>query len=386
MESKKSIKAFEEIINHAHKKIERLKGKNDSTQNSHIFEGEIFLEKLVVLQQKEPSAPILELADKLHILDKESLKKRFAKLVEQAQIFAIASKMSEEEQNDHLDSVKQKNKKELQIFDAQVRFNLALLKYEAPEDDETLISILATKGYRAYPIAEIKVLFNARGLGIKQKLDAPLSKQIAGAKGYDIVTNGTFFTHSDGKNFPLGAIIRNGILDYRSGHPKVQARAGLAVLNSGEIVIKAANGENLEDIQSTFGKPGNPVKHFMGGGALLIGNKKTFPGKNIYLDQQFQDMQAGHENSKNGLKAKQMRHTYHVLFGIHDKKPYLIVAINKKNGETLQKELADARFTDVIKFDGGNEFYFSDSDKSDHKKGKNSPTGFGIKILKEDRP
>ncbi|MBU1109659.1 MAG: hypothetical protein KKB51_23465 [Candidatus Riflebacteria bacterium] len=383
MESKKTKKTFDEIINHANNKIERLKGKNDSAQNPHIFEGEIFLEKLVVLHQKKPSAPILELADELHTLDKESLKKHFAKLIEQARAFAIASKMSEEEQNDHLDGVRQKNKKELQIFDAQVRFNLDLLKYEASEDDETLVSILAAKGYKAYPIAELKVLFSGGGLGAKQKLAPPLPKQKIGSGGYDVVTNGTFFGYTD-KCYPLGTVIRNGILDYECKHPKTQNRGGIAVLNSGKIVIKGAQGGTPEDIKREFGQPCDPVKDYIGGGVLLRANKETFPGEQIFYEQQFNDMQSGYDNSDNGLKAKQMYRTWHVVFGLHQQNPYLIIPAKKKDAQAFQKELEKAGFSDVIEFNGGNEFCLSDSDNPEHKKGKNSPTGFGIKISRDD--
>ena len=234
-----------------------------------------------------------------------------------------------------------------------------------PEGDKPPpdLSALARLGYTVYPIDKVEVLYAAA----KKVPDAGLSAQKQGSGGYDAVLSGTFTTDYVQS---AGPIMRDGQMDTQ-GHAKAQGRGGMAVLKDGSVVIGRANGRTAEEVQGTFGTKDNPVRDFMGGGALLVEGSKAVSDADLYERQRF-DQGAG------GINAQQMRTTQHVLVGIRDGQAFAIVA-NERSGAQMQKDLVAHGFDSVVKYDGGSGAYARDgAGGSPEYRGKNS-TGLGVK-------
>jgi hypothetical protein len=221
---------------------------------------------------------------------------------------------------------------------------------------------LARAGYTVYPMAAVDVLYS----GAKKGPDAPLSQQPLGGKGYDAVLSGTFTTDYVQS---AGPIVRDGKMDTQ-GHAKATGRGGMAVLQDGSIVVGRAEGRTNEQVQSTFGAPGNPVRDFMGGGALLVENGKAVGDADLRGRQQF-------DQGGGGIQAQQMRTTQHVLVGIRDGEAFALVA-HEKSGASMQRDLTGFGFDAVVKYDGGSGAAVRDgAGGSPEYRGKNS-TGIGI--------
>ena len=96
---------------------------------------------------------------------------------------------------------------------------------------QEIIEELEKKGYKAYCIDKIELIYNP--LGIEKIADKYLSNS------YDIVTNGTFY--GGNKNTPYGILIKDGIeLKEKNGDDihkidKLKNRGGIAVLNDESI-------------------------------------------------------------------------------------------------------------------------------------------------------
>lgn len=148
----------------------------------------------------------------------------------------------------------------------------------------------------------------------------------------------------------------------------------MAVLQDGTIVVGRADGRSAEDIQRAFGAEGNPVKDFMGGGALLIEGGLAVSDQDLRTRQRF-------DQGGGGIQAQQMRQTAHVLVGIRDGQAFAIVA-HEKSGAQIQKDLLAFGFDAVVKYDGGSGAYVRDgTGGSAEYRGKNS-TGLGIRTRK----
>jgi hypothetical protein len=222
---------------------------------------------------------------------------------------------------------------------------------------------LARAGYTVYPMAAAEVLY----AGAKRGPDAPLSQQPLGGKGYDAVLSGTFTTDYVQS---AGPIVRDGRMDTQ-GHAKATGRGGMAVLQDGSIVVGRAEGRTNEQVQATFGAPGNPVRDFMGGGALLVENGKAVGDADLRGRQQF-------DQGGGGIQAQQMRTTMHILVGIRDGEAYALVA-HEKSGSAMQRDLTGFGFDAVVKYDGGSGAIVRDgAGGSPDYRGKNS-TGLGIR-------
>jgi hypothetical protein len=225
------------------------------------------------------------------------------------------------------------------------------------------LSGLTRLGYTLYPVEEINVLYSAA----KNAPDAPLSAQKQGGAGYDAVLSGTFtvdYVQS------AGPIVRDGKMD-TMGHAKATHRGGMAVLQDGTVVVKRAQGRSEGAIQKHFGEDGNPVKDFMGGGALLVENGMAVSNQDLLQVQRF-------DQGGGGIRAQQMRATHHVLVGIRDGQAFAIVA-EGKSGAQMQSELLAAGFDAVVKYDGGSGGYSRDGagGAAEHR-GTNS-TGLGVR-------
>ncbi len=227
-------------------------------------------------------------------------------------------------------------------------------------------SRLQRLGYTVYPIAAVDVLYAAA----KQGPDAALAAQPQGGGGYDAVLSGTFTTDYVQS---AGPIMRDGRLDTQ-GHEKAAGRGGMAVLQDGTIVVGRADGRSAEDIQRAFGAPGNPVRDFMGGGALLIEGGLAVSDQDLRSKQRF-------DQGGGGIQAQQMRQTVHVLVGIRDGQAFAIVA-HEKSGAQMQKDLLASGFDAVVKYDGGSGAWVRDgAGGSPEYRGRNS-TGLGIRTRK----
>lgn len=228
------------------------------------------------------------------------------------------------------------------------------------------LSALKRLGYTVYPIDKVDVLYSAA----KKAPDAGLSGQKQGAGGYDAVLSGTFTTDYVQS---AGPIMRDGKMDTQ-GHAKATNRGGMAVLADGSVVVGRAKGRTAEEVNGTFGSESNPVKDFMGGGALLVEGSKPTSDKDLYEKQRF-------DQGGGGIRAQQMRATMHILVGIRDGQAFAIVAHNK-TGAVMQKELVANGFDSVVKYDGGSGAYARDgAGGSPEYRGKNS-TGMGIRTRK----
>ncbi len=234
---------------------------------------------------------------------------------------------------------------------------------------------------------------------VNSGIDIEAKGYLTGDDAYDIVTNGTFFNWTGNEMIVYGTSLFHKQDIVETKETKVKRRGGLAVLESGLVVIKQAVGNAKIEVRDHFSEPAkpetipiseifekDPVAEYLGGGALLIQNGKPVSGADLFNVQRFDNMDAKHADSTDGFDAKQMYATQHVVFGIRDEQPYLIVPWNKtnkrgKDARAIQKDLADAGFSDVIKFDGGGEFYINGKDLK-ITKGKNSPTGFAVKTIK----
>lgn len=221
---------------------------------------------------------------------------------------------------------------------------------------------LERKGYIIYAANSLEVL-NERG---KENPDRPLREVAVGRGGNKAVVSGTFYDQTSGQ--PVGAVMRDGRLD-TPGVEKAKERGGVAILQDGTIVVGRMAGNTTASIQKEFGSPENPVRDFMGGGALLIENSKVVSSEDLRTRQRF-------DQGSGGIRAQQMRQTDHVLVGIRQGRCFVIVAKNK-TGKTIQDDLSKAGFTSLVKFDGGSGAYARDS-KGVRTRGKN-PTGFAVR-------
>ena len=221
---------------------------------------------------------------------------------------------------------------------------------------------LNPQNYQLYPIDSIQVINADRRL---KDADKPLSTHQPKAGVCDVVANGSFtFQNPQGTQmFPAVPVMRNGRLD-NAGLPKTWRRGGLAVLRDGTIIVGQQPGpakdtpaalrsrEVERAIRDEFGEGGNPVKSFMGGGALIIKDGSAVSSGDLYAQQEF-------DNGGHGLSAEQFRRSQHTLVGIIAGQAFLIIA-RDRGGAGMQSELLRAGFGSVVMFDGGAGFYWHD--------------------------
>ena len=227
---------------------------------------------------------------------------------------------------------------------------------------------VTARGYWVYPVSSLTVLDSAPGT---RDPDLPSSQLNLGAAGFDCLINGgfTFDTPGHYHAHPAGAVMRRGVLDH-AGVDRAASRGGVAVLMDGTIVVGRAQGQTARAIQDRFGQPGNPVRDFMGGGALLIEDGTAVSSDDLAQRQRF--LQGGR-----GLAASQMHRTEHAVVGIRDGQAFVLIARNKA-GRTIQSELLAAGFTTVVKFDGGSGAFFRSAHEPRRRLNGHNSLGFGI--------
>jgi len=165
--------------------------------------------------------------------------------------------------------------------------------------------------------------------------------------GADIVTSGTFHTGHD----PVGPLIQNGRWVTPGGWP--HGRGGVAVLADGTVRTGFYSDPSEATVRATFERPGNPIREFMGGGALIIEEGAPASTQDLELRQRFQG----------GAAAPQFQPTArHTIIAVHvDEKPYLVVDVGHKPLPAIQGDLVATGFRNAVMFDGGNAFGYEDA-------------------------
>lgn len=309
---------------------------------------------------------------------------------ETAKKFVECQYLNEAETKQHLAEIENKLMVEKENFINDSKIALGLFdftlddKLELIENNEkylSLISDLQKLGYKAFLADNIEIL-NAKIYGVGKESKKYLSED------YDIVTNGTFF----GPKNIYGTLMTNNGVIRESESPLTKVRGCLIIYKSGLVLIDYTNSNDAKKISSSFKISGNEngpyieelmiddnVSAFIAGGVLLIKDSKLISGDEIYSKQQFQQTVDG---SMNGMKIGQLRKAKHVIWGIWNSVPFLIVTKKQKDGSEIQTELNKLDFSDVVKFDGGSEFFYDSKENGSNLDGKNSPSGFAVKVVK----
>lgn len=122
------------------------------------------------------------------------------------------------------------------------------------------------------------------------------------------------------------------------------------------------------------------VFEFIGGGALLITNKNVISGEELYKNQLFNDLFSNKDLS--GFNSKQLQNeVWRIMVAKLNEIPFFIFTDNKP--VKLQKTFSDLGFSDLVCFDGGNKVFVANKEKIIKGKGKNSPSGFAVKVDKK---
>ena len=134
------------------------------------------------------------------------------------------------------------------------------------------LPVLEKLGYLVLPTRGLKVL-NCDPTA--RYSDIPLHRQRIGPKDFNAVVSGTFrqLHPNECVLYPAGPVMRKGTLD-TEGPASSRGRGAIAVLKDGTIVAGRCIGNSKKDIQERFAEPSNPVREFMGGGALLVEDGK----------------------------------------------------------------------------------------------------------------
>lgn len=393
---------WKKAIKTAWKRMTKIRQNADANIQQKLIDAEAFLCRLNLFREKSSADSIILLIQEFYDNACSRFEKQHRKILHDGELFAKIQKMPEAEKNDHLEEIKRKLDRDRKAFEAPWIFNLKLFglkvdeKPKAITQSEEIVEVVTalTDDYLVYPIAWLKII-DSRKMGIDIK-----SKQyLTGNDAFDIVTNGTFFTFTGSEMIIHGSLLANKKELVQTKTSKAAKRGGLAVLESGMVVIEQATGNTAKEVQERYSEPIKleiiPIPEifeqdlaveYLGGGALLIQNSQPFSGADLFSIQRFDNMDTEHVNSTDGFDAMQMYATQHVVFGIRNEQPYLVVPCNKinklgKDAKTIQQDLMQIGFTAAIKFDGGGEFYINAKDLK-ITKGKNSPTGFAVKTIK----
>lgn len=341
--NKSNSNSFKEIVNTVWLEVF---GQFQSKQNKDLKAAKIFIQNEYINQEKEAKQHLSEIKDKL---------------------------------NQKRESFINDAKAALKLFDFTLDDELLLT--ENNQKYSELISKLQNNGYKAFLADSIEIIdANPQGIGSK-------SKKIL-SEGYDVVTNGTFF----GENTIFGTLMTSNGETRESRSASTNTRGCLIIYKSGLVSINYSNSTDPKEICESLkivyseSMPHIPeltlddnVSAFISGGVYLIKDSQIVSGKEIFEKQQFKQTLDG---SENGLKIEQLRKAKHIIWGIWNYLPFLISAEKPKNGDEIQKELSNLGFSDVVKFDGDSNFFFDSNDLGSSLEGRNSPTGFAVKIAK----
>ena len=184
------------------------------------------------------------------------LKSKQENELQAAKDFTKASHFDKEEADNWISNVEYKNEINLREFIKQNQINFGLFdckineQYELEQDLEYIHAIIDKlydkETFEIVPIKEIRIK-NAFQKGIGCLFDS----DVKNGKSYDYYTNGTYFDAQGTRYIPCGSIIAED-RNFECNYERVENRGGLAILNSGVIIIKQTNSNKLEDIKNRF--------------------------------------------------------------------------------------------------------------------------------------
>ncbi len=335
----------------------------------------------------------------------EDLKHRTDAELKGAEDYVKEMHFSKEEAKEWIERIQKKIERALNDFDTLFGFNLKLFDFKPTEnhDVETdydyirniIKKLFVKNSLEIYPIETIRII-NAKGIGIGKFQDKYLSSD----SSFDFLTSGTYFWIYGKLGWcPVASVITESSVFENLEEPK-NKRGGLAILNSGIINIRYTNNNEIENIKEKFrdilgseiGEREIPelkgeydiekklnldnVFEFIGGGALLINNKKAISGEELYKFQQFDNLLC---NMPSGFHSAQLQNAvWRVMVAKLNEIPFFIITNNKP--EELQKVLYDLGFSELVCFDGGNEVFVADKENDIKGIRQNSPSGFAVKV------
>jgi hypothetical protein len=162
------------------------------------------------------------------------------------------------------------------------------------------------------------------------------------------VTNGSF---TSGGHAPAVPLLLDGQRVENTGDRVSWYRGGVWVLQDGTVRVARQRGATTPAVKS-FGTPGNPVRQFMGGGALLVERGQPVGWEDLH-DEQKQAFAAATPQLDEG----QFRSTYHALVGTSEGQAFLIISPSDATGHSLRADLREGGFSDAVMFDGGRGFF-----------------------------
>ena len=136
----------------------------------------------------------------------------------------------------------------------------------------------------------------------------------------------------------------------------VHGRGGVAVLADGTVRVGFYADPSEATVRAVFEEPGNPIREFMGGGALIVEGGATVSSADLRDRQGFE----------RGADAPQFeRVARHIMIAVHaDGAPYLVIDMSPKRLAAMQTDLIAAGFRDVVMFDGGHAFGYEDGQRA----------------------
>ena len=221
--------------------------------------------------------------------------------------------------------------------------NARLVDGAGADDAPVGVGALVELGYAVWNVASLQVLFCDPFL---PGADRPLEEQPVGKGGWDGVVSGTFRRLVPGPRgaVPAGTVVRDGRLDAQGG-PETAGRGGVAVLEDGSILVGRAEGTGLVELEARFGQPGRPLRHFLGGGALLIEEDEPTDEIDLLVRQ-------GWNGRAGGFRAPQMVADHHLVLGI--KRGQCVIALSPVRAAVqIQADLLAAEFGAAVKFERG---------------------------------
>lgn len=326
------------------------------------------------------------------------LKSKQENELQAAKDFTKASHFDKEEADNWISNVEYKNEINLREFIKQNQINFGLFdckineQYELEQDLEYIHAIIDKlydkETFEIVPIKEIRIK-NAFQKGIGRLFDS----DVKNGKSYDYYTNGTYFEAQGTRYIPCGSIIAED-RNFECNYERVENRGGLAILNSGVIIIKQTNSNKLEDIKNRFAEkyeiedivlPELQVKdevfEFIGGGALIINSGQSISGSDLYSKQQFVQMTGDNLNSTNGFNSMQLQNRVRrIMVAKYNEIAFLLIV--KGAVKDIQKSLLNHGFSDLITFDGSGGLFVARNSvvDSNAKVGHVSPSGFAITV------
>ena len=227
------------------------------------------------------------------------------------------------------------------------------------------LSVLEGLGYGLVPIETLCVL-NADPRA--RYPDLPL-RRLADDGAYDAIVSGPDTSLVFGKypRPPHGPVVRNDVLD-TEGNGRSHFRGCVVVLEDDSVVMGRADGASHADLKRRFSQPGNPLRHCLGGGAILIENGRKVSHQDL-MDVQLIG------SGLQGLNARCMAEDVHTFMGIRKGKAFAGWCMGR-SGRRMQEDFFIHGFGTLIKFAYGSAAFFDDC--IDRMNGING-TGFGIR-------